>query len=487
MTENQNQYLHVKVADQIKQLVEESILQTGDKVPSVRTMAKQAKVSISTVLQAYANLEADGIVYAKPQSGYFVSDLAINNIQIPDRISCTDMAPTPALAFNVWGSIYESATNENVLPLGLANLKAELLPVKGLNRSVRQILKSQPQMGFQYSFPPGEIDLRRQISAQYYLRNQEVSPDDIVITSGCTESILLSLKAVAEPGDVIAIESPVYFVLLRIVKSLGMTVIEIESDPHTGMSIEALERAANSIDISAVICIPNFSNPSGTLMPDEKKRRLVKLLEAKNIPLIEDDIYGELYFGETRPSNCRDFSDTGNILSCSSFSKTLAPGFRIGWIVPGKYTKQVIKYKRLTSAATTTLSQLAIAHFVQTGAYQRHLKKLRYTFKQQLYTMRQSIARHFPAGTRISHPDGGFVLWVQLPIKIDTLALAERAMDEKISIAPGMMFSVSNQYTHFLRLCAGFVWSDEAENGVKRLGELIEEISSQKSEARSLG
>jgi DNA-binding transcriptional MocR family regulator len=469
-------YLHVKVADQIKHLIEQSILKSGDKMPSVRNMARQSQVSVSTVLQAYAQLEADGIVHARPQSGYFVSELAGNNIQIPDRICCPALTPRPALAFNVWGAIYESATNEDIMPLGLANPKAELLPVRGLNRSVRHVLTEHPEASVQYSFPPGEVALRRQISAQYYLRNQDVSPDDIIITSGCTESILLSLKAVANHGDVIAVESPIYFVLLRIVKSLGMSVIEIESDPHTGMSVELLERAINSIHISAVICIPNYSNPSGTLMSDEKKQRLVDLLESKAIPLIEDDIYSELYFGDSRPSMCRDFSSSDTILSCSSFSKTLAPGYRIGWVLPGKFKQQLIKHKRLTSAATGTLAQLAIAHYMQIGAYQRHLRKLRQTYKQQLYTLRQSIALHFPVGTCISDPAGGFVLWVQLPFKLDTLRLAERAMQEKISIAPGMMFSVSEQYTYFLRLCAGFIWTDAADLAVRRLGEMIREM-----------
>jgi len=476
MALQQTQYLHAKVADQIRRLIDESILKAGDKVPSVRSMAKQSKVSVSTVLQAYANLEADGVIYARPQSGYFVSEQAGSNIKVPNRICCPELTPKPALAFNVWGSIYESATNEDILPLGLANPKPEILPVRGLNRSVRAVLSEEPERGVQYSFPPGELDLRRQIAAQYYMRNQHVSPDDIVITSGCTESVLLSLKAVASHGDVIAVESPVYFVLLRIVKSLGMSVIEIESDPHTGMSIDALERAVNSIAISAVICIPNFSNPSGTLMSDEKKQRLVELLNERAIPLIEDDIYSELYFGDSRPTSCRDFGDAGQILSCNSFSKTLAPGFRIGWVLPGKYKDSVIKHKRLTSAATSTLPQMAIAHFMQSGAYQRYLRNLRQIFKQQIYTLRQSIARHFPADTRISHPEGGFVLWVQLPYKLDTLVLAERAMQEKISIAPGMMFSVSAQYTHFLRLCTGFIWSEVAEQGVKRLGEMIEEM-----------
>lgn len=471
-----SQYLHVKVADQVKQLIEESIIGVNDKVPSVREMSKQSGVSISTVLQAYANLEADGIVYAKPQSGYYVSELAVNNIQIPDRIYCEELTPKPALAFNVWGAIYESANKKDILPLGLANVNTGLLPVNGLNRSVRKVLNQHPHSTVEYSFPPGDLALRRQIAAQYYLRNQEVSPDDIVITSGCTEAILLSLKAVAKHGDVIAVESPVYFVLLRIVKSLGMTVIEIESDPETGMSVDILEKAINSINISAVICIPNFSNPNGTLMSDEKKQRLVNILNPKGIPLIEDDIYGELYFGDKRPRNCRDFDSTDNVLTCGSFSKSLAPGYRIGWVIPGKHLQAVISHKRLTSAATNTLSQLAIADFIQTGAYHRHLKKLRQTFKQQLFTMRQSIAQHFPENTRISNPQGGFVLWVQLPFELNTLQLAERAMAEKISIAPGMMFSVSDQYTHFIRLCTGFIWSDKAEHGVKRLGEMIEEM-----------
>ncbi|MEE9447245.1 MAG: PLP-dependent aminotransferase family protein [Arenicellales bacterium] len=476
MNNPQPRYLHAKVADKIKHMIETSILKAGDKLPSVRVMAKEAEVSISTVLQAYANLESDRLIYAKPQSGYFVSELAVKNIDIPDRIHCSTLTPKPALAFNVWGAIYESATNDDILPLGLANPKPELLPVSGLSRSVRHVLSENPDTSVQYSFPPGELALRRQIAAQYYMRNQEVDIDDIIITSGCTEAILLSLRAVAKHGDVIAVESPVYFVLLRIVKSLGMTVIEIESDPSTGMSVDALERATASIEITAVICIPNFSNPNGTLMPDTKKKRLVALLNEKNIPLIEDDIYSELYFGEHKPSNCRDFDSTGNVLTCSSFSKTIAPGYRIGWVIPGKHREMIIQHKRLTSAATSTLPQLAIAHFLQTGAYQRHLKKMRQTFKEQLYIMRQSIARHFPKGTRISDPKGSFVLWIQLPMKIDTLVLAERAMNEKISIGPGMMFSVSNQYSNFLRLCTGYLWTDEAEQGVKRLAEIIQEM-----------
>ncbi len=475
MPRQQAQYLHTRVADQVKHLIEESIISVGDKVPSVREMSKQADVSISTVLKAYETLEADGIIVAKPQSGYFVSASAEHNIQIPDRIYFDDAQPRPALAFNVWGAIYESANKKDILPLGLANINAELLPVNGLNRSIRQVLNDQPEASIEYSFPPGELALRRQIAALYFRRNQDISPEEIVITTGCTEAILLSLKAVAKPGDVIAVESPIYFVLLRIVKSLGMTVIEVESDPETGMSVEALERVCKTIEIRAVICIPNFSNPNGTLMTDEKKIRLLELLRRKNVPLIEDDIYGELYFGDTRPLNCRDFNESGDVLTCGSFSKTLAPGFRIGWVLPGKHLKEVISQKRLTSAATNTLAQLSIAHFLRTGAYQRHLKKLRQTFKQQIYTMRQSIARHFPADTRISDPKGGFVLWVQLPYKVDTLALAERAMGEKISIAPGMMFSVSDQYSQFIRLCSGFMWSDEAEQGVKRLGEMIME------------
>ncbi len=476
MSSSQATYLHVRVADTIRHLIEEATLKTGDKVPSVRSMSRQAGVSISTVLQAYANLEADGVVVAKPQSGYFVSSTAASHVRVPDRIVFSEVKPAPAPAFNLWASIYESATNDDIMPLGLANPKSELLPVKGLARAVRQVLNESPERCTQYSFPPGEIELRRQIAAQYYLRNQDVHPDDIVITSGCTESILLSLKATAQPGDVIAVESPMYFVLLRIVKSLGMTLVEIESDPVTGMSIEALARAVASIKISAVICIPNFSNPNGTLMPDEKKQRLVDLLEANDIPLIEDDIYADLYFGDNRPSSCRDFAHAGTVLSCSSFSKTLAPGYRIGWVLPGRYRDQVIQHKRLTSAATTTLSQLAIAQFIQSGAYQRHLRVLRQTFKQQIFKLRETIACYFPEGTRISDPKGGFVLWVQLPSQIDTRLLAERAMQEKISIVPGSMFSASDQYSNFLRLCTGFIWSEAAEQGVKRLGEMIEEM-----------
>lgn len=293
---------------------------------------------------------------------------------------------------------------------------------------------------------------------------------------------MISLKAVAKTGDVIAVESPVYFVILRIIQSLGMTVLEIESDPETGMSVDSLERALASIHVKAVVAVPNFSNPTGALMTDEKKLQLVHLLAERDIPLIEDDIYGELYAGRHRPTNCREFvADNelgGQVITCSSFSKTLAPGYRVGWVIPGeKYYERVTRQKRLTSASTGTLPQLAIAEFMQSGSYERHLRQLRIACQQQTAQMRTCIAQSFPPGTRISNPKGGFVLWVQLPGELDTLKLAERAMQEKISLAPGEMFSVTDKYRSFLRFCAGAPWSERTEQAIIRVAELITEMS----------
>ena len=422
--------LHVGVAELIKAMIESGQLNVGDKIPSLRKMSQQAKVSISTAIQAYANLEDQAVIESRPKSGYYVTAQSASAIELPDRIQ-PGHKTNATKSFNVWGSIYESVHKPEIVPLGLANPSADLLPTKALNRSIRKVLNEQAERTLEYSFPPGELALRQQIANHYTRLNQYISPDDIVITNGATEALMISLKAVAKAGDVIAVESPVYFVILRIIQSLGMTVLEIESDPKTGISVESLEKAIQSINITAVIVIPNFSNPSGALMPDEKKQCLVNLLDEKQITLIEDDVYGELYFGPHRPSNCREFSNNGKVMLCSSFSKSIAPGYRIGWVIPGQFRERVFRQKRLSSAATGTLSQLAIADFIQAGTFNRHMRKLRLTYRDQLIQMRTAIAATMPKGTRITNPVGGFILWAQLPGKVDTLKLAEAALQTK--------------------------------------------------------
>lgn len=344
---------------------------------------------------------------------------------------------------------------------------------------MNQIISRQPEAATRYCWLPGNYELRRQIALRSSDIGSSISAEDVVITSGATEALSVSLQAVAKPGDIIAVESPTYFIMLQMIEKLGMLAVEIDTDPEHGMCLDALENALNSVDIKAVIHIGNFSNPLGCLMPDENKKKMVELLAVKNIPLIEDDIFGDLYFGEHRPRTCKAYDKQGLVLTCSSFSKTIAPGYRVGWVLPGKFYSQVVKAKQLSSSATVSLTQMAISEFLHTGHYDRHLLRLRQAFRDQVERMRYAVGQHFPAGTRITRPQGGFVLWAQLPRGTDSLALYEAALEQGISITPGSLFSVTNKYKNFTRLCAGQPWSNDIEQALIKVGQLARRLGGQ--------
>jgi len=343
--------LYDRVARVVRDMIDEGSLQPGQRVPSLRSMSKQLKVSITTVLQAYAHLEDAGLIESRPQSGYFVTPRAPVAVPTPRR-SRSQRAPRKVRVDNAVQAIFSVANRRDVVPLGVVNPAPELLPGRALSRHVREVIKRAPDEALNYCFPPGDPLLRREIAVRCSSLGGAVSPDDVVITTGATEALMTSLSAVARPGDVIAVESPAYFMLLQIIESLGMLALEIATDPATGMILDDLQKAVDQINVKAVISNANFQNPTGSLMPDAHKERLVAMLAERAIPLIDDDIYGDLYFTEERPRTLKSFDTEGNVLLCSSFSKTVAPGYRIGWVLPGKYQEKVIAKKQLSSAAT---------------------------------------------------------------------------------------------------------------------------------------
>lgn len=463
--------LYDQVGRLVRSMIDEGSLQPGEKVPSLRNMSRQLKVSITTVLQAYSRLEDEGIIESRPQSGYFVTPRAAVAIPAPRR-SRSQRAPRRVKLGETVQSMFSLANRDDIVPLGVANPSAELLPIRTLTRLARETAGRFPRQSVNYCFPPGDEALRREIAIRCTSMGGAVSPDDVVITTGATEALMTSLSAVAQPGDVVAVESPAYFMLLQIIESLGMLALEIATDPVTGMSLEDLQKAVDQIDVKAVICNANFHNPTGSLMPDDNKRRLVAMLSERDIPLIEDDIYGDLYFTDERPRTIQSFDTAGRVLLCSSFSKTVAPGYRIGWVLAGEYQHKVIDRKQLTSAATASLPQMVMAEFLHTGGYDRNLAALRRHYGEQVRRMRAAVAEYFPRGTRVSEPKGGFVLWVELPAGTDTWELFQRAIEQSISVTPGALFSASGKYRNHLRLCAGHPWDERIENAVKTVGEL---------------
>jgi DNA-binding transcriptional MocR family regulator len=349
----------------------------------------------------------------------------------------------------------------------------ELLPLAALNRLTGQILRQHQIMAHDYDVPPGCEPLRHEMARRLMDAGCSVTPDQIVTTNGTFEAVFLSLRAVTQPGDTVAIESPTYYGLLEALEILHLKALELPTHPREGISLLHLEAVLQKKQIAACALVSNFSNPLGTCMSDAKKQQLVELLAQYETPLIEDDVYGDLHFLGTRPKALKAFDRHGLVLYCASCSKTLSPGLRVGWVVAGRYQAKVEQLKWVINQTTAIAPQLTIAAFLANGGYDRHLRQLRRAYQSQILRMTQAICDYFPAETRVTRPQGGHVLWLELPEEFDSLLLYETALQHHISIAPGVIFSPSGGYNNCFRLNAGLPWSDQIDRAMQTLGGLI--------------
>lgn len=474
--------LYTQVALRISELVEHGTLRPGDRVPSVRKYSDQQNVSIATVMQAYRLLENRGVIEARPQSGYYVRAQRWSPAPEPEK---TNPAPR---AVNVRVSdlvmqVIKAAGDPSVVRLSATCPNTAFVPMKELNRITASVGRRAPLTANSYEPPPGNRALRVQIARRAMEAGCTLAPDDIITTVGATEALNLCLRAVAGPGDVIAIESPTFFGILQIIESLGMKVCEIPTFPREGICLDELAPRLKSCRIKACVFTPNFSNPLGSCMPDEKKKQLVKLLTARQIPLIEDDIYGNLGFGAKRPKVAKAYDEEGWVMLCDSFTKTLSPGYRVGWVAPGRFRDKVEFLKFVNTSADSSLPQMAVAEFLQNGGYEHHLRKIRRFYAGQMQRMTEAISRYFPPGTKATRPTGGMALWVELPPQVNALTLYHQAMAAKISIAPGPLFSAKQKFQNFIRINCGNPWTNTIENAVRKLGEMATSMSSRPSRA----
>jgi len=473
----QRRHLYEQVADHIARLIEQGTFRPGDRIPSVRQLSRQQQVSVSTVLQAYFLLEDRGLIEARPQSGYFVRTRLATALPEPD-ISSPEPDPTRVSVRELVMMVLHDTLNPNLIQLGAAVPNPELLPTDRLNRILASLARRSGDQGNLYDIPPGCEALRVQIARRAVASGCSLAPADLVTTAGCIEAVDLCLRATCRPGDTVAIESPIYFGILQSMEALGLRALEIPTHPRDGISLEALGFAIEHTPVRACLVISNFNNPLGSCIPDEHKKELVGLLARHDIPLIESDILGEIYFSEQRPSVAKAYDRKGLVMLCSSFSKDMAPGYRVGWVAPGRFKASVEWLKYTSNVATAILPQLAVAQFLDSGGYDHHLRRIRRAYARNVALMSQAVMRFFPAGTRVTRPGGGFVLWVQLPDSVDSLELYKLALKSGVTLTPGHIFSATQQYRNFIRLNAAY-WSDAAEGAMQRLGELILELAHQ--------
>ncbi len=460
-----------QVAEHIRDQVRRGVLRPGERIPSVRKLSRRLGVSVSTVVQGYGLLQDERLIEPRPQSGFYVKAPA-RRPPAP-AMSRPETYPVPVTVSEIALQVVQAYRSPQVIQMGTALPRTDFPAVTQLHRILASLARRPDPRLRDYDMPPGNEGLRLQIARRTVDAGVAASPDDVVVTNGCQEALVLCLRAVAEPGDTIAIESPAFFGILQAIESLGLKALEIPTDPRQGISLEALRLALEQWPLKAVLLTPNFSNPLGYCMSDARKGELVALLESAGVPLIEDDIYADLNYTGSRPRAAKAWDRSGNVLLCSSLSKTLDPGLRIGWALPGRYHDKVIHLKLVNSMASATLPAYAAAEYLESGGHDRHLRTIRKAYRERRDRFLELAQRLLPEGCRVTSPDGGFIAWAELPHGTDAMRLYHQAMQHGVSIAPGPLFSPTGRYRQFVRLNFGQVGFEAMARGLKILDQLL--------------
>lgn len=468
--------LYLQLADSVEGLIAAGTLRAGDRVPSVRSLSRQHRVSVPTVVQAYTLLESRRVIEARPKSGFYVRPRLSAALDQP-VLSRRKPATSDLAGFLPLMSMLHDIADPRLAPLGGAIPGAELLPLEKLGRITAALARRSTRAAVSYDPAPGCPLLRKELGRRSLDWGCCLDADQFVITNGATEALHLALRAVTKPGDTVLVESPAYYGLLHILGQLHLKALPVPADVSAGLSIAHAEAALARGKVAAVAVTANFSNPLGSLMPEDNRRSLLALAARHGVPVIEDDIYGDLPHEGPRPPCLKALDTEDNVILCGSFSKTLAPGYRVGYLAPGRHLDRVLALKMAINFAGASLPPLAIAEFLRTGGYDHHLRRLRHTYRQQVARTRDAVAAAFPAGTKLSNPSGGFVLWIELQRHVDAREVFDAAREAGVSIAPGHLFSPSDAFNHCLRLSCGFPWSPRIETAVEKLGRIVTRLT----------
>ncbi|MDO2435176.1 PLP-dependent aminotransferase family protein [Aeromonas veronii] len=462
--------LYQQLADRLQSQIDDGIWQPGERIPSIRQSCKTHGLSPMTVLQAYQLLESQGRILARPQSGYYVKAASPQVVQhTPSQTHYSGSVDINDLVFEV----LQASKSRDLVPLGMSVADPTLFPHPQLGRALASCMRKLDPFSTVADLPPGNEALRRAIAQRYASDGVAVNPQEIIITTGAMEALSLSLQVLTEPGDWVVVESPTFYGALQAIERLKLKAVEIPVIPGVGIDLALLEDALTRIPVKACWLMGNVQHPLGHTMPDSHKARLMALLNSHGVPLVEDDVYAEVYFGRERPKPIRHWDQHGDSLLCSSFSKCLAPGFRVGWVVAGPHAERVQRLQLMSTLSTNVPSQLALAEMLRQGGVDAHFRRLRHTLAQRQQQMRAALQRLLPDEVRISSPDGGYFLWLALPAHFDSRALHAKALGSGFSVAPGALFSSQGQHNHCLRLNSSHPWSEQLEQALTRLAALI--------------
>jgi DNA-binding transcriptional MocR family regulator len=469
--------LYLRLADHYLGAIESGALSPGDRMPSVRDLTRLHKVSLSTAVQACHYLEDKGWLEARPRAGYFVrrpQRAILPPSSEPASVSHIDATQYLGIHERVSEFIVRCEQFPARVNFGNAYASSDAYPASALMRAANLALRHQPEMLVNPVPMHGHAAFRGVLARRALERGMRLTADDIVVTHGCTEAMNLALRAVTQPGDRVAVESPTFFGLLQILQSLGLNCIEIPTSPQTGISVEALSLAFDTYpDIRAVVVVPDFQNPLGCVMPDENKAALVSLCASRKVALVEDDTYAALGDDGEPLRALKSWDEEGGVIHCASMHKILAPGMRLGWISGGRWQTRIRMLKYAQSRPNDPLSQVAVADYMGSGAFDRHLSRLRQLLRGRRAQIAESIARYFPQGTRLTIPRGGMLLWVELPPLKSGQSVFETALREGVRVAPGHIFTNSDRYNHYLRINSSLPFTPEADQAMQRLASIV--------------
>lgn len=466
--------LYERLAERLRHQIQRGTLRAGERLPSLRRLGRDQRISLATAVEAYLQLEREGLIEARPRSGYYVRAPAAPTPRTSARHRARAPQPirNPALL-----GVLDVLGRCDLISLHAATPAPSLLPTAALAAAASRVMRRNAQAALGYAVPQGLAALRERIAQRYVQCGVDVDPDEIVITAGAMEAISLALRTVARAGDVVLVETPTYYGLLQAMSEQGLRVIEVPNRPGLGIDPDRLSELLERHAVRAAVLVPNFNNPVGSLTSDEAKRAIVAACAAHGTVVIEDDLYGELSYSGERPSPLRRYDERGGVITCGSYSKMLTPGLRVGWMLGGRWAPALLRAKCFSTVATSTLSQLTIVEYLARHDFERGLRRLRRELAVNAQRYREAIALHWPQGTCVSAPAGGMALWIELPPQIEGQAVFEAALARGIGILPGHLFSNRGDYGHHLRLSCGQPWGEPVETALRTVGALAADLA----------
>ncbi|GGJ96776.1 aminotransferase-like domain-containing protein [Pseudomonas matsuisoli] len=466
--------LYENLAEAIETRIRQGLYRPGDRLPSVRSLGIEHGVSLSTVQQAYRVLEDKRLAVPRAKSGYYVPETR----QVPELPQATRGTQRP-VDVSQWEQVLDLMSeepSEHLTQFGRGRPDIDSPTLKPLTRALSRFGRQQSLSGLTYGSIQGNLQLREQIARLMLDSGCQTPASELIITNGCHEALSTAIRALCVPGDVVAVDSPAFHGVMQALKGFGLKALELPTDPIEGISLEALEMALEQWPIKVLQLTPSCNNPLGYSMPDHKKRALLALAQRYDLAIIEDDVYGDLAYRYPRPRTIKSFDEDGRVLLCSSFSKSIAPGLRTGWIAPGRYYDQVLHMKYMGSGPTATLPQLAMSAFIEGGHFDPHLRRMRHLYQRSRDQMIEWVGRYFPENAKASRPEGSFMLWVELEEGFDSLRLNKLLRPKGIQIAPGSIFSAAGKYRNCLRMSYAARPTPQIEAAVREVGEVAKTL-----------